>query len=68
MKKSLDWTDTRALAVLLEARHPEVDILRLRFTELRRLVLELDGFAGDPNHSNEQVLEAIQMTWLDERD
>jgi FeS assembly protein IscX len=40
----------------------------VRFTDLHRWVTELDGFAGDPKRSNEQILEAIQMAWLDERD
>lgn len=38
-----------------------------RFTDLRRWVCELSGFAGDPERSNEQILEAIQLAWLEER-
>jgi FeS assembly protein IscX len=64
----LGWSDVRAIAIALEERHPGVEILKLRFTELHRMVTELEGFADDPKRSNEQVLEAIQMTWLDERD
>jgi len=29
-------------------------------------VTELPGFGDDPKASNEKVLEAIQMAWLDE--
>jgi FeS assembly protein IscX len=64
----LSWTDVRAIAQALEAAHPGVEILKLRFTELHRMVTELSGFGDDPVRSNEKVLEAIQMTWLDERD
>jgi FeS assembly protein IscX len=32
------------------------------------MVLELDGFAGDPKASTAKILEAIQMAWLDERE
>jgi len=64
----LSWTDVRAIAQALDAAHPSVEILKLRFTELHRMVTELPGFGDDPKRSNEQVLEAIQMTWLDERD
>jgi FeS assembly protein IscX len=64
--RGLAWTDVRAIAQLLHERHPGVSPLTLRFTDLHRLVLELPGFAGDPKQSNEQVLEAIQMAWLDE--
>ena len=64
----LGWTDVRAIAIALEEAHPGAEILKLRFTELHRMVIELEGFADDPKKSNEKVLEAIQMTWLDERD
>ena len=68
MPKPLDWTDTRAIAERLEEAHPEADVLKLRFTELHRWVTELTGFTGDPKKSNEKILEAIQMAWIDERD
>jgi len=64
----LDWTDVREIAIRLADLRPEVDPLQVRFTDLHRWVTELAGFAGDPKRSNEQILEAIQMAWLDERD
>jgi FeS assembly protein IscX len=68
MAGKLGWSDVRAIAIALEEAHPGAEILKLRFTELHRMVTELEGFADDPRRSNEKVLEAIQMTWLDERD
>jgi FeS assembly protein IscX len=64
----LDWTDTRDIAIALCDAHPEVQPLTLRFTDLHRMVCELPGFVGDPAASNEKLLEAIQMAWLDESD
>jgi len=64
----LDWTDTREIAIGLAEAHPEIDPLTVRFTDLHRWVRELPGFVGDPERSNEQILEAIQMAWIDERD
>jgi FeS assembly protein IscX len=64
----ITWSDVREIAIRLSEAHPEVDPLTVRFTDLHRWVLELPGFAGDPKKSNEQILEAIQMTWIDERD
>jgi FeS assembly protein IscX len=32
------------------------------------MVCALPGFVGDPGSSNEKLLEAIQMAWLDEID
>jgi FeS assembly protein IscX len=60
------WTDVREIAIALAERHPDVQPLAVRFTDLHRWVRELPGFADDPGRSNEKVLEAIQMAWLDE--
>ena len=68
MPKELTWDDADDLGILLSEQHPETDPLAVRFTDLHRWVTELEGFAGDPKKSNESVLEAIQMTWVDERD
>lgn len=68
MARPITWTDVRDIAIALVERHPEVDPITLRFTELHRMVMELDGFTGDAKSSNEKILEAIQMAWLDERE
>ncbi len=64
----LKWTDVNDIAIELEDAHPDVDVVNLRFTDLHRWVTELPEFDDDPNRSNEKILEAIQMAWLDERD
>lgn len=64
----LTWSDSRELGIALAEKFPDVDPLSVRFTDLHRWVRELPGFEGDPEKSNERVLEAIQMAWLDERD
>ena len=38
----------------------------MRFTDLHRWVIELEGFNDDPARSGEKILEAIQMAWIDE--
>ena len=68
MATRLEWTDVREIAIRLVEARPEVDPLAVRFTDLHKWVTELDGFAGDPKKSNEKILEAIQMAWIDERD
>ena len=68
MARKLSWTDVRDIAIELEERHPEVDNVNLRFTDLHRWMMELPGFEDDPNRSNEKILEAIQAAWIGERD
>jgi FeS assembly protein IscX len=43
-----------------------VDPLTVRFTDLHKWVVALPGFRDDPKSSNEGILEAIQMKWLEE--
>lgn len=64
----MKWTDVQEIAILLYETYPDIDPLTLRFTDLHRKVTELQGFSDDPKRSNEKILEAIQMRWLDERD
>jgi FeS assembly protein IscX len=62
----LDWNDTEDIALLLMERHPDIDPLTVRFTDLHKWVSELPGFIGKPEKSNEKILEAIQMAWHEE--
>jgi len=64
--QELDWGDTQEIGFQLFERFPDTDPLSVRFTDLHRWVLELDGFVGAADASNEGILEAIQMAWLDE--
>jgi FeS assembly protein IscX len=60
------WRDTEDIAIGLSEKYPDTDPLTVRFTDLHRWVTELPGFSDDPKASNEKILEAIQMAWLDE--
>jgi len=62
----LTWKDAEEIAIALSERYPDTDPLTVRFTDLHRQVTELPGFSDDPKASNESILEAIQMAWLDE--
>jgi len=63
---TLTWRDAEDIGIALSEKHPETDPLTVRFTDLHRFVTELSGFTDDPRASNEKILEAIQMAWLDE--
>jgi FeS assembly protein IscX len=62
----MQWRDSEDIGIALSEKFGEVDPLTVRFTDLHRYVTELPGFADDPKASNEKILEAIQMAWLDE--
>ncbi len=64
----LKWTDTLDIAIELVDTHTEVDPQQVRFTDLHRWVTELPDFDDDPEKSNEKILEAIQMTWIEEKE
>ncbi len=62
----MKWTDVQEIAMALTDKHPEIDPQLIRFTDLHRWVLELDGFSDDPNRSSEKILEAIQLAWIED--
>ena len=62
------WSDVHEIAFRLYEAEPELDPLTLRFTDLHQKVISLEGFSSDPMDSNEGILEAIQMAWVDERE
>ncbi len=62
----LTWRDAEEIGIRLFERLPETDPLTVRFTDLCRWVAELPEFEDDPKTSNEKLLEAIQMAWLEE--
>lgn len=64
--KPLTWDDAEDLGIELQEKHPGVDPLTVRFTDLHQWVTELPSFKDDPAKSTEGKLEAIQMAWYEE--
>ena len=62
----MKWSDAREIGEALAEMHPDAAPLEVRFTDLHAWVMQLEGFDDDPKKSNEGLLEAIQMAWLDE--
>ena len=65
---NLKWTDSLEIAIELSEIHDDVDPQYIRFTDLHAWVCALDNFEDDPKRSNENILEAIQMAWIEEQD
>lgn len=64
----MKWTDTRDIAIALVDAHADIDPRAIRYTDLHQWVLALPDFDDAPDRSNEKILEAIQMAWIDEAD
>jgi FeS assembly protein IscX len=60
------WSDSLDIAIALCEAHPQVDPQYVRFTDLHGWITALPDFADDPAKSNERILEAIQMAWIEE--
>ncbi len=65
---NLKWTDSLEIAIELSEIHDQVDPQFIRFTDLHTWVCSLEDFDDDPERSNEKILEAIQMCWIEEQD
>ena len=64
--EQLDWLDVFDIAIELSEQYPEIDPQWISFPDLQTKICELENFIGDPNKSNEKILEAIQMQWIEE--
>lgn len=65
---TLKWTDSRDIALDLLEAHPDTDPATVRFTDLHQWICDLENFDDDPKRSNEGILEAVIMIWMDEYD
>ena len=64
----MNWTDINEIAIKLSEEYPDIDLRYILFTDLHSWILGLEGFDDAPDRSNEQILEAIQMSWIEEQD
>ena len=58
----LTWKDPRAIAEELYDENP------ISFEKMHAMIVALPDFDDDPEASNEKILEAILVAWMDERD
>jgi FeS assembly protein IscX len=61
------WLDVQRIAAELADIYPDIDPLKISFPRLKELVESLPGFQAQPDHpSNERILEAVQLAWIEE--
>lgn len=66
MDNNLDWKDFQEISIILYEEFPDIDPQWISFPDLHSKICNLDNFIGDPKKSNEKILEAIQMLWIEE--
>ena len=64
----IDWSDIQEIAIELYENFPEIDPQWISFPDLHNKISNLKNFVGDPTKSNEKILEAIQMYWIEDRE
>ena len=63
----MQWTDDAwEIAIALMETHPDVDPRYVRYTDMHAWICALPDFDDAPEKSNERILEAIQMAWMEE--
>jgi len=60
------WSDILEIAIELSETYPEIDPQWISFPDLHKKICNLKNFDDNPQNSNEKILEAIQMAWMDE--
>jgi FeS assembly protein IscX len=66
MSPKFDWSDAEEIGIQLAEKYPDTDPLTVRYTDLHKQIVALEGFSGDAQDSSEGKLEAIQMAWYEE--
>jgi len=67
MSYHMKWHNVQEIVENLEDKYPNVDIINIRYTDFHSWIINLDGFVGDKDASNEKILESIHLAWLKER-
>ena len=62
----LNWNDFRELGEMLFEKYDTLNPLSVRFTDMKKWIMDLEGFEGKPDESNEKLLEAVQMAWYED--
>tara|TARA_B100000929_G_scaffold257617_1_gene220426 strand:+ start:446 stop:643 length:198 start_codon:yes stop_codon:yes gene_type:complete len=62
----ITWLDIQEIAIELSDAYPDENPQWISFPDLHKKICNLKNFDDDPKNSNEKILEAIQMAWMDE--
>lgn len=65
MTESLNWESSFAIALALQATHPEADLNEVSLNMIYTWTLALETFEDDPALANDEILSAIYQDWFE---
>jgi nitrogen fixation NifU-like protein len=66
-RQPLRWNDFGRMVRALHGAYPDTNPLDLSMARLFKMILQLPGFADDPEAAGEEELEKLQMAWHEVR-
>lgn len=63
----LKWNDFARMVRALNGAYPDAHPLELSLAQLFKMILQLPGFADNPDTATEEQLEKLQLAWEDVR-
>jgi nitrogen fixation NifU-like protein len=66
-REPLHWSDFARMVRALNTAYPDAHPLELSLAQLFKMILQLPGFADNPEAATEEQLEKLQLAWHDVR-
>jgi FeS assembly protein IscX len=66
MDDPLTWEDSYAIALALQAHHPDADLEQVSLGTIYQWTLALPEFEDDRELANDAILSAIYQEWYEE--
>ena len=66
MDDPLTWEDSYAIALALQANHPDTNLEEVSLSAIYHWTLELPNFEDDRELANDAILSAIYQEWFEE--
>ena len=62
---TLNWESTFAIALALNAAHPEADLTNVSLNMIYAWTMALENFDDEPALANDEILSAIYQDWFE---
>jgi FeS assembly protein IscX len=65
MTETLNWESTFAIALALQAAHPDIDLTNISLNMIYDWTLALENFEDERELANDEILSAIYQDWFE---